>query len=122
MLLPTASGARSSVRPAGRGLQSAGSATPRHRSLPMNVTWRGVFPAATTEFNTDQSVNLAATVGHAEAMVKAGVHGMIVLGTVGENCSLEYPEKLGVLRRAVEQAAGRVPVLAGVAECSTALA
>jgi dihydrodipicolinate synthase/N-acetylneuraminate lyase len=44
------------------------------------------------------------------------------LGTVGENCSLEYGEKLQVLRAAVEQIAGRVPVLSGVAECSTALA
>ena len=45
-----------------------------------------------------------------------------MLGTVGENCSLEYAEKLDVLRTAVEQVAGRVPVLAGVAECTTALA
>ena len=55
-------------------------------------------------------------------MLHAGVHGIIPLGTVGENCSLEYPEKLQVLRRVVEQVAGRVPVLTGVAECTTALA
>jgi 4-hydroxy-tetrahydrodipicolinate synthase len=41
---------------------------------------------------------------------------------VGENCSLEYREKLDVLRAAVDGIAGRVPVLTGVAECSTALA
>jgi dihydrodipicolinate synthase/N-acetylneuraminate lyase len=52
-------------------------------------------------------------------MVQAGVHGMIMLGTVGENCSLERREKLDVLRMAVETIAGRVPVLTGVAECST---
>lgn len=46
----------------------------------------------------------------------------MVLGTVGENCSLEYPEKVAVIRAAVRQAAGRVPVLTGVAECTTALA
>src|SRR5204863_343484 len=44
------------------------------------------------------------------------------VGTVGENCSLEYREKLDVLRAGVERVAGRVPVLSGVAECSTALA
>ena len=55
-------------------------------------------------------------------MLLAGVHGMIMLGTVGENCSLEYREKLDVLRATVEQVSGRVPVLSGVAECSTALA
>ncbi len=54
--------------------------------------------------------------------MQAGVHGLIMLGTVGENCSLECPEKLAVLRATIRQASGRVPVLAGVAECSTTLA
>jgi 4-hydroxy-tetrahydrodipicolinate synthase len=45
-----------------------------------------------------------------------------MLGTVGENCSLEYSEKLEVLRATVKQVAGRVPVLTGVAECTTTLA
>ncbi len=45
-----------------------------------------------------------------------------MLGTVGENCSLDYVEKRDVVRVAFAQAAGRVPVLAGVAECTTALA
>ena len=76
----------------------------------------------TTQFNDNQSLNLAATAKHVEALLRAGVHGIIMLGTVGENCSLEYPEKLEVLGAAVRQVAGRVPVLTGVAECSTALA
>ena len=88
----------------------------------MTVPWRGVFPAATTQFHSDQSLDLEATARHLELMLAAGVHGLIVLGTVGENCSLEHQEKLRVLRMAVEQVAGRVPVLSGVAECSTALA
>jgi 4-hydroxy-tetrahydrodipicolinate synthase len=88
----------------------------------MSVTWRGVFPAATTQFRDDQSLELKATADHVERQLKAGVHGMIMLGTVGENCSLEYHEKLDVLRATVEQVARRVPVLTGVAECSTALA
>jgi 1-pyrroline-4-hydroxy-2-carboxylate deaminase len=88
----------------------------------MNVTWRGVFPATTTEFKADQSLDLPATAKHIDAMILAGVHGMIVLGTVGENCSLEYREKLDVIRAAKEAIGGRVPLLTGVAECSTALA
>ncbi len=88
----------------------------------MAVNWRGVFPAATTQFHDDQSLNPAGTAAHLETMLRAGVHGLIMLGTVGENCSLEYREKLDVLRLAVEQAAGRVPVLSGVAEYTTALA
>ena len=88
----------------------------------MKVTWRGVYPAATTQFNSDQSLNLAGTTQHLEKMIQAGVHGMIMLGTVGENCSLEYQEKLTVLKAAVECVAGRIPLLTGVAECSTKLA
>jgi 4-hydroxy-tetrahydrodipicolinate synthase len=88
----------------------------------MHVNWRGVFPAAITHFHNDQSLDLAATARHLDAMVKAGVHGMIMLGTVGENCSLERREKLDVLKMAIEQIGGRVPVLTGVAECSTRLA
>src|SRR6266852_3071573 len=88
----------------------------------MKVNWRGVFPAMTTQFQAGQSLDLAGTGQHLEKLLKAGVHGIIMLGTVGENCSLEYSEKLDVLRAAVKQVAGRVPVLTGVAECSTALA
>src|SRR5713101_5910682 len=88
----------------------------------MNVNWRGVFPAVTTQFHTDQSLDLAGTNRHLEKLLQSGVHGIIMLGTVGENCSLEYSEKLDVLRAAVKQVAGRVPVLTGVAECSTARA
>jgi 4-hydroxy-tetrahydrodipicolinate synthase len=88
----------------------------------MNVTWRGVYPAATTQFRADQSLDVPATTAHLERLLAAGVHGMILLGTVGENCSLEYAEKLDVLRAGVRQVGGRVPVLTGVAECSTALA
>jgi 1-pyrroline-4-hydroxy-2-carboxylate deaminase len=88
----------------------------------MTVTWRGVFPAATTEFKSDYSLDLPNTAKHIDAMIRAGSHGMIVLGTVGENCSLEYKEKLEVIRAAREVIAGRVPLLTGVAETTTATA
>jgi dihydrodipicolinate synthase/N-acetylneuraminate lyase len=88
----------------------------------MSIHWRGVFPAATTEFRHDQALDIPATLAHLERMIAAGVDGVILLGTVGENGSLEYREKLDVLRAAVEHLAGRVPVLSGVAEGSTALA
>jgi 1-pyrroline-4-hydroxy-2-carboxylate deaminase len=93
------------------------------RGSAMNeVNWRGVLPASTTEFGPDQSLDIPATLNHLDAMIEAGVHGLIMLGTVGENCSLEYKEKLEVLRATVDHVGGRVPVLSGVAECTTALA
>lgn len=88
----------------------------------MSVPWNGVSPAVTTQFNNDQSVNLTATAEHVDKLLAAGVHGIIMLGTVGENCSLQYAEKLDVLRAIIRRVERRVPVLTGVAECSTALA
>jgi 4-hydroxy-tetrahydrodipicolinate synthase len=88
----------------------------------MNAHWRGVFPAATTEFRADGSLDIPATLRHLDGMIGAGVHGIIMLGTVGENGSLEPKEKLDVLRATVEHVAGLLPVLTGVAECTTAAA
>lgn len=88
----------------------------------MTIPWRGVFPAATTQFHNDQSLNLSATLRHLDIMLEAGIHGVIMLGTVGENCSLEYAEKLEILQATVAHVKGRVPVLSGVAEYTTALA
>ncbi|HVA47099.1 MAG TPA: dihydrodipicolinate synthase family protein [Pirellulales bacterium] len=88
----------------------------------MNVTWQGVFPAATTQFQSDGALDIAATLKHLDALIEAGVDGLIMLGTVGENCSLESGEKVELLAATVKHVAGRVPVLSGVAECTTALA
>src|SRR4051794_11066035 len=85
----------------------------------MSVAWRGVFPAATTQFQPDGVLDISATLAHLDRMIEAGVHGLIMLGTVGENCSLEAGEKLEVLHATVEHVARRVPVLTGVAECTT---
>jgi 4-hydroxy-tetrahydrodipicolinate synthase len=86
----------------------------------MNVNWHGVFPAATTQFNTDESVNYDSTAQLIDRLINDGVHGMVVLGTVGENCSLSAEEKREVMRVAKSTVAGRVPLLAGVAETTTA--
>jgi len=88
----------------------------------MSVTWQGVFPAATTQFRPDESLDLPATLAHFEAMIEAGIDGLVLLGTVGENCSLAAAEKREILRAAVDHVGGRVPVLSGVAEYTTALA
>lgn len=82
--------------------------------------WRGVYPAVTTQFKADQSLDLAATAAHIEHLIKAGVHGLIMLGTVGENCSHAPDEKREVMKTAIATAKGRVPVLSGVAEYTTA--
>jgi 1-pyrroline-4-hydroxy-2-carboxylate deaminase len=86
------------------------------------IGWRGVFPAVTTQFREDFSVDLPATQKVIEGLIRDGVSGLIVCGTVGEGTSLAASEKRDVLAAAVEAANRRVPVLAGVAEYTTAMA
>jgi len=81
--------------------------------------WKGVYPAATTQFAEDLSIDLAATQAVQTALVDDGVDGLIVLGTCGENNSLEPDEKRTVLKGAVEAVGGRVPLVAGVSEFTT---
>lgn len=86
----------------------------------MSKKWQGVFPAVTTKFKEDFSLDHAAMEQHFAKQLEAGVHGMIVTGTLGENGSLTLDEKIEVLKTALAVSNGRVPVLAGVAETTTA--
>jgi len=88
----------------------------------MSVSWRGVFPAITTQFRPDGALDLASTQRGIEEQIRAGVHGLIMLGTVGENCSLDPQEKRQILAATKEVVARKVPVLSGVAEYTTAQA
>ena len=86
------------------------------------VTWRGVFPALCTQFHADLSLDIPGTMAHLDAMLAAGVHGVVAMGSVGENTTLERDEKRDLLRASVARVNGRVPVLTGVAEYTTAQA
>lgn len=88
----------------------------------MTTIWQGVFPAVTTQFGADQSLNLAATAEHLEVLIDAGVTGLIMCGSLGENQAMDAEEKRRVVERAVQVSRGRVPVLSGVAESSTVAA
>ena len=82
----------------------------------MLVNWKGVFPAVTTQVRADFSIDLAATQRVVDELIRDGVNGVIALGTVGENNSLEPAEKVAVLAAVVEVVAHRVPVITGVSE------
>jgi len=81
--------------------------------------WHGVYPAATTQFAADLSLDLPACRRTLSALVADGVDGLVLLGTVGENNSLRPEEKRVALRAAVEAVGGRVPLVAGVSELDT---
>jgi 1-pyrroline-4-hydroxy-2-carboxylate deaminase len=86
----------------------------------MKHIWQGVFPAITTQMHKDGTLDLDATAVHAEALIKSGVSGMIFLGSLGENQPMSGEEKRRVIEAMVKIVNGRIPVLSGVAESSTA--
>ena len=86
------------------------------------TTWKGVFPAVTTQFKQDQSLDLEATARHLEVLLESGVAGLVMLGSLGENAALEPDEKRQIMQMAIEVSRNRVPVLSGVAENSTSAA
>jgi 4-hydroxy-tetrahydrodipicolinate synthase len=88
----------------------------------MTVNWQGVYPAVTTQYNDDLSINFEATQKMIDTIIKEGVDGIIALGTVGENASHTRSEKIAILKAVKTVVAGRVPVLSGVAETSTQFA
>jgi len=84
--------------------------------------WSGVFPAVTTQFREDLSLDVDATARVMENLIRDGVSGLIVCGTVGENCSLTKSEKVAVMEAGKAVARGRVPVISGIAEFTSAFA
>lgn len=85
----------------------------------MNVNWSGIFPAVTTKFTEADTLDYAEMERHFAAQIDAGVHGIIVTGSLGESSVLSLEEKQEVLKVALSVSGGRVPVLAGVAESTT---
>lgn len=85
----------------------------------MAIVWKGVFPALTTKFTTDDKLDLASFKQNLLAQLDAGVEGIILGGTLGESSVLEAAEKEALVKSAVEIAAGAVPVVLNIAEGST---
>jgi 1-pyrroline-4-hydroxy-2-carboxylate deaminase len=80
--------------------------------------WRGVFPAVTTKFGIDGTLDAAEMERCFRLQVDAGVHGIIVCGSLGESMMLDADEKVEILKIAKSVADGR-PVLMTICESST---
>jgi 4-hydroxy-tetrahydrodipicolinate synthase len=76
-------------------------------------TFRGVYPALTTPFRADLSLDVEGFARLTEAVIGDGVHGIVVNGCTGESWSLDADERATVFRTAVDAARGRVRVVAG---------
>jgi len=86
------------------------------------MKWQGVFPAITTPFRGDLTIDHEFLAGHVDALIRAGCQGLVPLGSLGESATLEPEEKRAVLVTCRAALAGRAPLVAGIAALSTAQA
>jgi len=84
------------------------------------MKWHGVFPAMTTAFHPDLSVDHEFVAKHAKWMIDSGCKGLVCLGSLGEGATLRTPEKLDILRTCIKAVGPNVPVVAGISSLSTA--
>ncbi len=85
----------------------------------MAIQWKGVLPALTTKFTANDELDLPLFEKNLNAQVEAGVHGIILGGTLGESSVLTVDEKEKLVRFAVEKTDGKIPVVLNIAEGST---
>jgi dihydrodipicolinate synthase/N-acetylneuraminate lyase len=85
----------------------------------MSFEWKGVFPALTTKFTTDDQLDLPLFEKNLQVQLAAGVEGIILGGTLGESSVLTNDEKERLVKFAVEKTAGKVPVVLNIAEGAT---
>ena len=84
-----------------------------------NFKWEGVMPAITTQFDSEGALSLNAFKNNLTHQIKAGVHGIILGGTLGEASTLTSSEKESLLKTTLEQVEGKIPVIMNIAEQST---
>ena len=83
------------------------------------VTWQGVYPALLTPFTTDDQLDLPLFEKNLTAQLEAGVHGVIIGGSLGEASTITRDERLRLVGKALAVSAGRVPVIMNIAESVT---
>ena len=81
----------------------------------------GVMPAVVTPFNKDESINEENLRNLVNFLIGQGVTGLVPVGTTGEFVNMTFEERLKVIEIVVDEANGRVPVIAGTGETGTKL-
>lgn len=79
----------------------------------------GVFPAHVTPFDRDGSIDYGTLAELVDHFVEGGVDGLVTAGCTGEAATLSHGEHVELIRRTVDAAEGRVPVIAGAGSNST---
>ncbi|MDF2515983.1 MAG: dihydrodipicolinate synthase family protein [Sphingobacterium sp.] len=84
------------------------------------LNWEGIYPAMLSPFDESGNLDFDMFAKNIEAQVEAGVHGLIIAGSLGEASVLSTEEKYALLKQALKVVNGRIPVLLNIAENTTA--
>ncbi|MCG1002355.1 MULTISPECIES: 4-hydroxy-tetrahydrodipicolinate synthase [Halobacterium] len=79
----------------------------------------GVFPAMTTPFAADGSIDFDRLRAHARRLVDRGVDGVVPVGSTGESATLTHDEHVEVVEVVVDEVGDEVPIIAGAGSNST---
>ncbi len=85
----------------------------------MSIEWKGIMPAVTTKFTDNDQLDLLMFEKNIQAQLDAGVHGIVLGGTLGEASTLLDEEKRELTKVTVSIVEGKVPVMMNIAEQST---
>jgi 1-pyrroline-4-hydroxy-2-carboxylate deaminase len=85
----------------------------------MSFEWKGIFPALTTPFTDTDELDLAMFKINLDAQIQAGVHGIILGGSLGEASVLKTKEKEQLVKFGIDHVEGKIPVILNIAEGST---
>jgi len=81
--------------------------------------WKGVFPALTTKFNSQEELDLPEFAKNLQAQLDGGIHGIILGGSLGEASTITEAEKETLVKFSQEKLEGKIPVILNIAEGST---
>ena len=84
-----------------------------------NTIFTGMATAIVTPMHTDGSIDYEALSRFVEFQIGSGINGLVVMGTTGENATIEPEDQKKVIAYTVEKVAGRVPVIAGTGTNNT---
>src|ERR671928_859877 len=82
----------------------------------------GIFVPMVTPLTDDERVDHASMRRLIDFLIEGGVHGIWIMGTTGEFAAFPEEERAQAIEVTVDQARGRVPVIANVGDSSTGLA
>ncbi|UII76050.1 dihydrodipicolinate synthase family protein [Flagellimonas sp. HMM57] len=85
----------------------------------MKMDWNGVMPAITTKFTANDELDMQMFATNINAQIKAGVHAIILGGSLGEASTLDDNEKKALIAHTVELVDGKIPVIMNIAEKTT---